>query len=371
MFCPQCKSEYRTGYTRCSDCDTVLVETLPTGRPASREKFRLSKRTSRVLWTFGALAAGLTLILGSYRYRHRAVYEAGYVSIGGIDQWIQIRGADRTNPVLLWVHGGPGASTIPDSASYGEWEKHFTVVMWDQRGAGKTDEKYGRSIEASMSIPRFVADGIETALYLREHLHKDKIILMGHSWGSLIGVHMAAEHPELFSAYVGTGQFTDVKRAMLSSYPRLLQRAEDNKRLQTLRGLQAIGPPPYDNPETYFVLVGVANVLDPPVVPLDEPPLEELAAKSRLDAAEGAGWVQAAMLRAVMDEDLPAVATSFQIPMIFIMGSEDLVTPDARGYFESIRAPSKEFVALPGTGHFAVFRAPDRMLEQLLDRLGH
>ena len=91
------------------------------------------------------------------------INEAGYVRIGGVDQWIQIRGADRRNPVLLWVNGGPGLSVIPNTPLYPGWEKYFTVVMWDQRGAGRTFEKYGTSLVPTMSIARMTQDGLEVA----------------------------------------------------------------------------------------------------------------------------------------------------------------------------------------------------------------
>src|SRR5215472_5647649 len=109
------------------------------------------------------------------------IEEAMYVKIGGIDQWIQIRGQDRNNPVLLCLHGGPGATWLPLTALFLQWEKKFTVVQWDQRGAGRTLAKTGRSVADSMSIDRMAQDGIEVSEFLRSHLHKDKIILLGHS----------------------------------------------------------------------------------------------------------------------------------------------------------------------------------------------
>src|SRR6185437_11474166 len=107
--------------------------------------------------------------------------ETGFVRIGGVDQWVQIRGRDKRNPILLWVNGGPGLSVIPNTPLFHDWEKYFTVVMWDQRGAGRTFEKYGTSLGRTMSIARMTQDRLDLAQYLRAHLHKDKIILLGHS----------------------------------------------------------------------------------------------------------------------------------------------------------------------------------------------
>ena len=129
-----------------------------------------------------------------------------YVKIGGIDQWIQIRGEDRGNPVILFVHGGPGVSTIPISSGWQPWEKYFTIVQWDQRGTGRTFRMTGESIAATMTLTQMTQDGVEVAEFLRAHLHKDKVILIGHSWGSFLGAHIAKQRADLFHAFVGTGQ---------------------------------------------------------------------------------------------------------------------------------------------------------------------
>jgi pimeloyl-ACP methyl ester carboxylesterase len=132
--------------------------------------------------------------------------EGMYVKIGGIDQWVQIRGEDRDNPVILFVRGGPDGSTIPILSGWQSWERYFTVVQWDQRGAGRTFRRTGESIATTMTLARMPHDGVEVAEYLRAHLHKDKIVLIGHSWGSFLGIQIVKQRPDLFYAFVGTGQ---------------------------------------------------------------------------------------------------------------------------------------------------------------------
>src|SRR4030095_8601574 len=115
--------------------------------------------------------------------------QASYVEIGGIEQWISIRGEDRANPVLLFLHGGPGDATNPWAyAVFRPWLKNFTLVQWDQRGAGRTLGKNGRSLGPTITIDRMVRDGIELSELLRKTLKQDKLIVLGHSWGSRIGV---------------------------------------------------------------------------------------------------------------------------------------------------------------------------------------
>jgi pimeloyl-ACP methyl ester carboxylesterase len=149
--------------------------------------------------------------------------EARYVAIGGIEQWITIRGEDRRNPVLLLLHGGPGDATNPwGYAVLRSWSKAFTVVQWDQRGAGRTLGRSGASSASALTIARMTQDGIELSELLRKTLRKDKIILVGHSWGSILGTFMVKARPDLFYAYVGTGQVADEARNYAVAYDELL-----------------------------------------------------------------------------------------------------------------------------------------------------
>jgi pimeloyl-ACP methyl ester carboxylesterase len=150
-----------------------------------------------------------------------SISESTYVLIGGIEQWIQIRGDDLANPVLLWVNGGPGASTMLDAPVFRSWERRFTVVMWDQRGEGKTFEKHGESGAGAMTVKQMSSDGIEVTEFLRKRLHKDWIVLLGHSWGSILDIHMIKSRPDLFAAYVGTARVTHLPRQLEAAYPLL------------------------------------------------------------------------------------------------------------------------------------------------------
>ena len=152
--------------------------------------------------------------------------ERKYVTIGGIEQWITIRGEDRDNPVLLFLHGGPGdATNLWGYAVFRSWLKYFTVVQWDQRGAGRTLGKNGRSIAETITIDRMTRDGIELAEFLRKSLNKEKLILVGHSWGSILGLFMIKARPEIFSAFVGTGQVGNPAENYRTAYRELLKNA--------------------------------------------------------------------------------------------------------------------------------------------------
>ncbi|MGH7484231.1 MAG: alpha/beta fold hydrolase, partial [bacterium] len=154
---------------------------------------------------FGLAATELANRAGTAGSPSSGINEAVFVPIGGLDQWLSIRGENRRNPVLLVVHGGPADPQWPQAAKYRPWEKSFTVVQWDQRGAGHT---FGRNGEKTpdVNLERITRDGIEVAEYLCRTLGKKKIIVLGHSWGSLVAIQMVQRRPELFAAYVGTGQ---------------------------------------------------------------------------------------------------------------------------------------------------------------------
>ena len=165
-----------------------------------------------------------------------------FVPLGGIDQWISIRGDNRANPVLLVVHGGPGEAQWPQAEVYKPWEKAFIVVQSDQRGAGHTVGRYGIKT-ADVTLDRISKDGVELAEYLCRELGKKKIIVLGHSWGSLVATRMVQIRPDLFAAYVGTGQ-TASRMAMVNiQYDLLLAKARKDGNQATAKELEAIGRP--------------------------------------------------------------------------------------------------------------------------------
>src|SRR5262245_22554041 len=180
--------------------------------------------------------------------------EGRYVSIGGIEHWITIRGEDRRNPVLLLLHGGPGDATNPwGYAGFRSWLRVFTVVQWDQRGAGRTLGRNRASSTSAISIARMTQDGIELAELLRKTLQKDKIIIVGHSWGSILGVFMAKARPDLFYAFVGTGQVGDQTRNYAVAHDELLKKAKALGEQRAIQELGDVGPPPYADGRGYAV----------------------------------------------------------------------------------------------------------------------
>ena len=179
--------------------------------------------------------------------------EGMFVTINGTEQWISIRGEERNNPVLLILHGGPAWSYRALTGTFRPWEKHFTIVHWERPGTGKTYGRKGREDSRGMTFNRMAEDGVELTKFLCQHLHTEKIILLAHSAGSIIGVLMVNRRPDLFYAYVGTGQICDMVSNENLSYNMALERAKKAGNKKVLKLLEQIGPLSYRNVKTWRV----------------------------------------------------------------------------------------------------------------------
>lgn len=303
--------------------------------------------------------------------------EAKYVEIGGIEQWVTIRGEDRSNPVLLFLHGGPGDATNPwGYAGFRSWLQHFTVVQWDQRGAGRTFGKSGPSVAPTITIERMREDGIELAEWLRESLGKDKMVLVGHSWGSILGVFMVKARPDLFYAFVGTGQVADSTRNYAVAYEALVRKAESLGDTRALRELEEVGPPPYADGRGYAVQRKWANLFEGADLFLASMLGRALGAPGSTlgdvnDWLEGQGVSAERLVPQTSSLDPATLRGEFAVPVFVIQGAEDFTTPTslAEAFVDEIRAPDKAFVQIEGGGHFAVFMKPDAFLRELVARV--
>ena len=307
----------------------------------------------------------------------KPIHEESFVPIGGIPQWITITGSDDANPVVLFLHGGPGDAMSPGADSlFAGWDKDFTLVQWDQRGAGRTYGKSGPAIAPTMTMQRMTDDGIEVAEYLKRHLHKPKIILTGGSWGSVLGVLMAHTRPDLFYAYIGQAQLVNWWQGVSVSYARVLQLAEAAKDQQTVAALKAVGPPPWKTAlpqwrvfrkaeQAYQAKLATVPDAQVQIAAAYASPTERKQYSDADDFSAFQFFLGGRQPNAKEDlhvipltgpltkVDLPALGTAFQIPIYIVQGGADLTAPPelARAYFDSIKAPRKQFFLVPGAGH--------------------
>jgi pimeloyl-ACP methyl ester carboxylesterase len=285
--------------------------------------------------------------------------EEGFVRINGVDQWVTIRGDDRSRPVALILHGGPGSPDSYLARFFRPLEGRYVVVHWDQRGAGKTLARAHGKTDPALDLQTMALDGIALSDYLREHLRRDKIILVGHSWGSILGIRMAQLRPNLFAAFVGTGMVVapgDDRWAWV--YQHAQDRAQRDHDAATLAKLREIGPPPWpdNSPKMMTAMLALGPL---PMMSYQQNAVEVLThphwsladvlalQKGVTAGVHGRAWADVSAI------DYAHYAPALAMPVVIIQGDQDFVTPTpfARAWFDRLQAPAKHFVVIQGQGH--------------------
>jgi proline iminopeptidase len=302
------------------------------------------------------------------------------VRIGGIDQWVSIRGSDTRNPVLLYVHGGPGYISMPMSWWWHGWEDYFTVVNWDQRGAGKTyllndPAKVGPTITPE----RMIADTEEMTNWLRKTLGKKKIFLLGHSAGSYWGLEMALRHPDWLHAYIGVAQITNGPESERRGWQATLNAARRDGNAKAVRDLEAMAPyPPKGRPLTLEEIYAERKWLDyyGGVMAYRhgndaEGDLADLS-PDYTDAEipliwKGNRFTESHLLPWLLGQDLSG-NLKFDCPIIIFAGRHDVDVNAAltREWFEKVQAPSKQFVRFEHSSHLPMTEEPGKFLVSLV-----
>jgi pimeloyl-ACP methyl ester carboxylesterase len=299
------------------------------------------------------------------------------VQIGGVEQWLLVRGQDTTRPVLLYLHGGPGSAFMPMAREFSSrLEEHFVVVHWDQRGAGKSCSSDVPN--ESLRVEQYLADTLELVNLLRERFDVEKIYLLGHSWGSGLGVLTVQAHPELFHAYVGLGQIVNMRRNEEISYEFVVEQARAEGNQEALDALAKIHPP--------------------------YPSIEELGIQRqwlghyRGDFHAGGGIARLAGLTMSADEytladklfylpcmfnvvqhawheiqplDFLRDVRRLEVPVYLFTGRHDYNTPFelVEEWAANLQAPHVEIVWFEESAHMACLEEPERFQSELIDRV--
>jgi pimeloyl-ACP methyl ester carboxylesterase len=303
------------------------------------------------------------------------IVEQRFVKIGGIDQWIQLRGEDRDNPVLLVLHGGPGWPNAVFTLPLRSWERYFTVVQWDHRGAGKTLRRTGKAGSGEMTFDRRVADAIEVIEFLRRHLGVDKVVVLAESMGTLTGLPLAKRRPDLIHALVVTDLYVSMAANEAGKRQLSLERLRAAGNTKGVAALEAIGPDPARwDLAAWNTNMAWAFRTNLPVPNLDRRLLFPLALSSPLYKLRdlyslfvGFQWSAAQMFDQIIAWDARRLGTRLEVPFFLFQGETDVITLTslATGYFQEVEAPTKELALIPDAGHFAAFTQPDRFLTEL------
>jgi pimeloyl-ACP methyl ester carboxylesterase len=304
------------------------------------------------------------------------------VNINGLNQKMIIRGRDSTKPVLLYLHGGPGDPEFPFVLKFNpEIEDFFVVCYWDQRGAGLS---YSKNIPPeTMTLEQFVEDAGKVSEYLIDRFKRDKIYLLGHSWGTMLGAFTAKKFPEYFYAFIAVGQVADQSQSERISYDFVLSRATALKDKKAIRDLQKIGPPPYPDPEEaidkmlterkYVIRYGGA-VKEGNFYPAAVEPIlfcKEYTLIEKINYLKGMKFSRNYLWDVIMKKNLFQAVPSQQIPVYIIQGTSDYETSYkiAKEYYDSLQAPLKRFYPFENSAHSPIFEEPKKFNEILQEIL--
>ena len=301
------------------------------------------------------------------------ISEEFFIKLGGLQQWITIRGINKNAPVLLLVHGGPGdvQSIIP--SAYAIYERDFLIVQWDQRGSGKSYGEY-KDNTPNLNLEQLTDDGIELANYLKNRFKK-KVIVLGHSFGTAIATEMVTKRPELFAAYVGTGQIASWSESVQWQFDFLKNKAVQSNDTAMLNELLLIDKPDPTNAEQYFKFTRPLRKYFATSDAIWLKGLRELATvlpKADLEnLGNGMDFSGRVLLPIQMKEKLSTTSLMFKVPYLIIQGQEDIMTPTepALKYFNNITAPKKGQVVLENAGHFALVTHSAAFKEALIKLL--
>jgi pimeloyl-ACP methyl ester carboxylesterase len=298
-----------------------------------------------------------------------------YVSINGISQYLFHSGTKYDNPVMLFLHGGPGSVESLFAYAFQEkWEDIFTVVHWDQRGSGKTLTK---NPDKYPTFDLMIKDLFEIIQYLKRKYNKQKIIILGHSWGSVLGSTFVKQYPEEVDYYIGVGQFVGFLENECVGYEKAKKLILEANHKKILKKLEALGDYPGDKHDPKFweklsklrKIQGNYNLavkVDLSLfITLFKSPIFKFSDFSALIKGFKANEK---ILEFLVDFDLKTEPAEYKVPIYYILGENDWQTPYvlAQEYFNRINAPYKNLYLIPNAGHMTMLDQPQLFFEALL-----
>lgn len=298
--------------------------------------------------------------------QNNSIAKIEYIKLGGIEQCILTRSENFNNPIMLFLHGGPGMPMMYMAHEFQRpLEENFTVIQWDRRGAGKTYSRNRSSIE-DMNVRRIIDDTYALIDTLKHKYNQGKIILVGHSFGTYIGSIIASERPDLLKAYISIGQVVDSERTKILQEEFIREMANKSKRKDIILALEEPVKPNFENwlfefggelkeSKSFFPLVW--SGMQAPEYTLSEV----------MDVAKGSSFSSMNMKYNVLSRSLFLEIIEYDIPVYFFIGESDYTTPHklVSEYFESITAPKKEIVYFENSAHFPFFEEPDKFCKEI------
>ncbi|MGE8536532.1 MAG: alpha/beta hydrolase [Chryseobacterium sp.] len=309
------------------------------------------------------------------------IQESYPVTIGSIKQQVYVRGQNKENPIILFVHGGPASPVAPVMWMFQRpIEEYFTVVNYDQRAAGKTyaindTVNLGKTIH----IDQYVKDVIQLTEYIQKKYNKKKVILMGHSWGTIVSMNAALKRPDLFYSYVGIGQIINTKDNERLSVEFALKEATRLKNETAIKELKSIAPYPGNQPVTRERIIiarkwpqyygGLTAFRNNSRYYFQAPLLFSEYSEKDLDAlGSGSLFTLKKLLLEFLNVDFKTVK-NFPIPVFMFMGRHDYTTPSepTNAWLQNVKAPVKKGIWFENSAHLIPWEEPGKMLVTLLN----
>ncbi len=298
------------------------------------------------------------------------------VTLNGSKEWITIRGKSASNPVLLYLNGGPGAGGFPwSNMVLKPLEDHFVVVNWDQPNTGKS---YGDVSPAQITPQRYVSDAYQLTQMLRARFHQDKIYVLGDSWGSILGILLVQQHPEVFRAYIGSGQMVNPAVNDMMGYQFALNYAAQRGDTGTVDELRRNGPPPYTGDGMVWKYVAYLNVLNSYMGDADY--RLSLVLVSNF-APEYGLWDKVNYMRGMIETfstlypqlqhmDFTTQAARLDVPVFLLEGHNDVnaMSSLAENYYRVLQAPYKELIWF-SAGHAISAAGTDKVVDAFVNHV--
>ena len=302
------------------------------------------------------------------------------IKLGGAEEWVTIRGKDSRNPVLLFLAGGPGGTQlVAVRRELTRLEDHFVVVNWEQPGAGKSFDAVDRS---KLTVDRYITDAHELVLNLRQRFGKEKVYILGESWGSALGIMVVQRYPELFQAFIGTGQmvaFLENDRICYDFALRLAQERGDTKQVTKLKQQ---GPPPYYGKdvlwksaaylsETFDYMNKNPAIVNPGFNTLQDLAGSEYGLYDKLNFVRGLLDTFGVVYPQLWDVDFRKQATRLEVPVYFLIGRHDVNAPPqlTKEYFNLLTAPHKELIWFERSGHNPWINESDKFVDVIVNQV--
>ncbi|WP_259473095.1 lysophospholipase [Clostridium estertheticum] len=300
------------------------------------------------------------------------------VTLGDSDQWITIRGKNKNNPVLLFLAGGPGGTQLAATREQlKKLEDNYVVVNWEQPGAGKSMKAIPLK---SITPERYISDGHELTQYLCQRFKQKKIYVLGESWGSALGILLVQRYPELFSAFIGTGQMVEFVKTDVRMYNLVLKIAKERGDIKQIEKMKNQGLPPYYGKGMVWKFSTLSQYLTKYMTKNSEIERPGYNTLSEIGGTEYGLYDKVSWMLGLVTTfnqvypqlyniDLSKQATKLDVPVYFMIGRHDVnASPEmAEEYFNAIKAPHKEFIWFEHSGHDPWRNEPDKFVDLMVN----